>query len=130
MTDSGPEDPTKCSKRPARQAKARLAPLIKMVNAILTNRQMNPLSKKPPRRPTSGTSLHGPVLRNFDRANAADKKEVAKVTTNSVESFPIISVGFCPARHNKICVWGMLSSIGSKEKNLFSFSIDFTLDKE
>ena len=102
----GSEYPTKCSTRPGRQAMARLAPLIKMVNAILTSRQMNPLSKKPPRRPTSGTSLHGPVLRNLDRANDADKKEVAKVTTNcvDVESFPIISVGFCPARHNKIWV--------------------------
>ena len=99
-----PEDPPKYPEIRSRIAEARLAPLIKMVNAILTNRQMNPLSKKPPRRPISGTSLHGPVLRNFDRANAADKKEVAKVTTNSVESFPIISVGFCPARHNKICV--------------------------
>ena len=82
----------------------RLAPLIKMVSAILTSKQMNPLSKKPPRRPTFGTSLHGPVLRNFDRANDADIKEVAKVTANCVESFPIIRVGFCPARHNKMWV--------------------------
>ena len=60
----------------------RLAPLIKMVSAILTNRQKKPRSKNPPRRPTSGTSLHGPVLRNFDRANAADIDEVAKVSQN------------------------------------------------
>ena len=102
--DPGSKDPSKSSKRSTKNAaskgKARLAPLIKMVNAILTNRQMNPLSKKPPRRPTSGTSLHGPVLRNFNGANDADKKEVAKVTTNSAESFPMISVGFWPARHN------------------------------
>ena len=82
----------------------RLAPLIKMVSATLTCKHINPLSKKPPSRPTSGISLHGPVLRNFDRANAADIKEVAKVSQNCIESFPIIILLFCPARHSKICV--------------------------
>ena len=78
--------------------------MIKIVSVILTSRQINPRSKKPPRRPTSDTSLQGPVLRNFDRAKVADIKEVAKVNQNCVEFFPIISVGFCPARHSKMCV--------------------------
>ena len=82
----------------------RLAPLIKMVSAMLISKQMNPLSRKPPQRPTFGTSLHGPVLRNFERAKDADIKEVAKVSANCVESFPMIRLGFCPARHSKMWV--------------------------
>ena len=75
-----------------------------MVSATLTSKQKNPRSKYPPKRPSFGTSLHGPVLRNFPRANDADMKEDAKVTQNCVESSPTKRFGFCPARQSKMWV--------------------------
>ena len=82
----------------------RLAPFIKMVSAMLTSKQINPRSKYPPRRPSFGTSLQGPNLRNFASANDADMNEDTKVIKNCVESSPMIILGFCPARQSKMCV--------------------------
>ena len=55
-------------------------PLIRMVNATLTSKQIKPLSKKPPRRPSFGTSLHGPILRYFATENA-NAKGTTKIET-------------------------------------------------